>query len=129
MDWNDRPGNAGIGKGRLVDKACARNDPTALPPCKKLAVLLKAEHDRMHEFASQGVEMSSQGVSYESLQGTVRYLRLRNNRLCQKMQKYKEKYGDLSDESGNSVLANLDYFLQSPMPTPNSNVPINLDDV
>ena len=83
----------------------------------------------MHEFASQGVEMSSQGVSYKSLQDTMRYLRLRNDRLRQKVQKYKEKYGDLSDESGNSVLANLDQFLQSPMPTPDSNVPVNLDDV
>ena len=83
----------------------------------------------MHKFASQGVEMSSQGVSYESLQGIVGYLRLRNDRLCQKVQKYKEKHGDLSDESGDSVLADLDQFLQSPVPTPDSNVPINLDDV
>ena len=71
----------------------------------------KAEHDRMHKFASQGVEMSSQGVSYKSLQGTVHYLRSRSDRLCNKGLKYKEKFGDLSDESGKSVLANLDQFL------------------
>ena len=83
----------------------------------------------MHEFASQGVEMSSQGVSYESLQGTVHYLQSRNDRLRKKVLKYKEKFGDLSDESGESVLVDLDQFLQSPMSTPYSNIPINLDDV
>ena len=83
----------------------------------------------MHEFASQGVEMSSQGVSYKTLQGTVHYLESRNERLREKVMKYKKRFGDLSDESGKSVLADLDQFLQSPMSTPDSNIPINLDDV
>ena len=129
MDWNDCPGNAGIGKERPADKARAQHDQTALPPRKKPAVLLKAKHNRMHEFASQGVEMSSQGVSYETLQGTVHYLQSRNDKLCKKVLKYKERFGDLSDESGKSVLVDLDQFLQSPMPTLDSNIPTNLDDV
>ena len=83
----------------------------------------------MQEFASQGVEISSQGVSLETLQGTMHYLQSRNERLHKKVLKYKERFGDLSDESGKSVLVDLDKFLQSPMPTPDSNIPTNLDDV
>ena len=83
----------------------------------------------MHKFASQGVDMSSQGVSYNTLQDTVCYLKSRNDRLREKVLKYKERFGDLSDESGESVLVDLDQFLQSPIPTPDSNIPTNLDDV
>ena len=83
----------------------------------------------MQEFASQGVEMSSQGVRYNTLQDTVRYLQSRNDRLREKVMKYKERFGDLNDESGKSALANLEEFLQSPLPTPDSNIPTNVDDV
>ena len=68
-------------------------------------------------------------MSYKSLQGRVCYLQSRNDRLREKVLKYKEKFGDLSDENDESVLTDLDQFLQSSMPTPDSNIPINLDDV
>ena len=83
----------------------------------------------MHDFAAQGVEMSSQGVSYETLQSTLHYVQSRNERLREKVLKYIERFGELSDESNESILADLDEYLQSPLPTPDSNIPTNVDDV
>ena len=59
----------------------------------------------------------------------MHYLQSWNDRLREKVLKYEERFGDLSDESGESVLADLDELLQSPMPTPDSNIPTNLNNV
>ena len=66
---------------------------------------MKVEHNRMHKFASQGVEMSSQGENYKTLKTSMCHLQARNERLCEKVLKYKERFGELSDKSGKSILA------------------------
>ena len=76
--------------------------------------------------------MSSQGDNYESLKTVVCHLRLRNERLCKKVLKCKENFGELSDKSGESILHNIDDILDQPIPspfdTPNQET-MNLNDV
>ena len=80
-------------------------------------MLLPDEHQRSQEFTSQGVEMSSQGENYESIKAVNTYLRTKNERLRQKVLKYKDRFGDLSDKSGESVLLNIDNLLDQPTPS------------
>ena len=56
-------------------------------------MLLRDEHERIHEFASQGVEMSTQGDNYKSLKTTVPHLQEKNERLHEKVLKYKKIFG------------------------------------
>lgn len=108
VNWQDRPRNAGVGLGRVGDRAAARCEDVPQPPRKRPIVLLPEEHEHIVEMASQGAVLASQGESVESLKARISELEAENDALKTQLAMYHSIHGDLPstntarDEAGTS---------------------------
>ena len=109
VDWDDKPRNAGVGKGRIAEKMQAERAEEPQPPRKRPYVLLPEEHDVVVAITQEAGDLFTQGA-------TIRQQRLRNEELEQRvldmeqrlldmereLNRYRELHGPLPEEPINS---------------------------
>lgn len=98
VNWNDRPPNAGVGKGRIQERMLAQRDDAPEPPRKRPIVLLPDEHAQIVEMATQGATLASQGETVETLTQRVAQLTEELQAAKEKLAKYQRLYGELPVE-------------------------------
>ena len=71
VDWDDKPRNTGVGKGRIAEKMQGARAEEPQPPRKRPYVLLPEEHDVVVAITQEAGDLFTQGT-------TIRQHRLRN---------------------------------------------------
>lgn len=103
VNWNDRPLNAGVGKGRISGRMQAKRDDDPEPPRKRPVVLLPEEHAQMVDMATQGATLASQGETADTLTQRVAQLTIELQAANTKLARYASLYGELPDEEDNEI--------------------------
>lgn len=120
VDWSDRPGTAGVGRGRIAEKVAARNANIPTPPRKRPVVMLPEESEIMEAFASQGQDLASQGETPDILRGRILELEIELAERDSRLARYEALYGPLpvdagstSQDAGSTPTFDLDDFIQT----------------